>query len=101
MTEKRTKEDVVVVNGQSVKEQLLDFIVMNFLFGDVERKPDEKDSLINTGVLDSTGILELIQFLEATFGITVEDNETVPQNLDSVDALVRYIARKRDGAASQ
>jgi acyl carrier protein len=77
-----------------LKAKLIDFIITNFLFGDVTKKPSDGDSLINTGVLDSTGILELIQFLEENYSIEVKDTETLPQNLDSIDNIVRFVQGK-------
>ena len=78
-----------------VTEQLREFIVDSYLFGDAERMPSDSDSLLQTGVLDSTGVLELIEFLEAEFAISVEESETVPANLDSISGLVRYVTSKR------
>jgi acyl carrier protein len=76
-------------------QQIRDFILDSYLFGDAERMPSDSDSLMQTGVLDSTGVLELIEFLEAEFTITVEESETVPANLDSIDGLVRFVTSKR------
>lgn len=78
-----------------VAEQLREFILDSYLFGDAERMPSDSDSLMRTGVLDSTGVLELIEFLEAEFAISVEESETVPANLDSISGLVRYVTSKR------
>lgn len=78
-----------------VAERLREFILDSYLFGDAERMPADSDSLLQTGVLDSTGVLELIEFLEAEFDISVEESETVPANLDSVAGLVRYVGSKR------
>lgn len=78
-----------------IREKLIEFIVMNFLFGDSEHLPADDVSLLQSGVIDSTGILELIEFLELTFGIQVADNETTPENLDGIENLVRYVSRKR------
>lgn len=91
--EMATRENVV-------REKLEGFIVENFLFGDETRKPAPVASLIGTGTLDSTGILELIQFLEATFGIAVDETETTPDNLDSIDALVDFVGRKSNGSSA-
>ena len=77
-----------------VAERLREFILNSYLFGDAVRMPSDTDSLLQTGVLDSTGVLELIEFLEAEFGISVEESETVPANLDSISGLVRYVASK-------
>ena len=75
-----------------------EFIAENFLFrADVE--VSNKQSLLETGVMDSTGVLELIAFLEQTYGITVADNEIVPENLDSIDNMTRYLASKVPVAA--
>lgn len=79
----------------SIKQTLEDFIVKNFLFGDAARKPSEETSLLETGILDSTGILELIEFVENEFDIQVKETETVPQNLDGIGRLVRYIQSKK------
>ncbi|HSN43535.1 MAG TPA: acyl carrier protein [Propionibacteriaceae bacterium] len=79
---------------QQVRTQIVEFIIHNYLFGDAARLPGDEESLLLTGVLDSTGILELIQFLESDFGIVVQDTETLPDNLGSVANLVRYVSRK-------
>ncbi|MGN6130201.1 MAG: hypothetical protein ACTHOK_07650, partial [Nocardioidaceae bacterium] len=77
-----------------VREELRDFIVTSYLFGDDSRLPADGDSLIESGVVDSTGILELIEFLESTYGIEVSETETVPDNLGSVANLTRFVVRK-------
>lgn len=70
------------------------FILDEMLLGDRARMPDRDESLVESGVIDSTGILELIEFLESTFGIKVGDDETVPENLDGVERIVAYLQRK-------
>lgn len=82
-----------------VTAELKQFILDEYLFGDGERMPDDTDSLLETGVLDSTGVLELIEFVESTYGISVEDEETVPENLGSIANLTRYLVAKLDRAA--
>jgi acyl carrier protein len=77
------------------KNQIRQFILNNYLFTDDESKLSDASSLMQTGTMDSTGILELIMFLEETFGIKVADDEMVPANLDSVDNVVRFIERKK------
>lgn len=85
---------------QNVAAKLRDYIQESYLFGDSSRMPADDDSLMAGGIIDSTGVLELIEFLEAEFGISVDDTETVPENLDSIAGLVRYISAKRaEGAA--
>ncbi len=78
----------------SVLDKITTFIVTNFLFGDLSRKPADNDSLIETGVVDSTGILELIEFLESEFGIEVNEDETIPQNLDGLAVAAHFVERK-------
>ena len=77
-----------------IENEVEGFIVSNFLFGDASRTPKTDVSLIETGILDSTGILELIQFVEERFGIDVAEDETVPGNLDSVGRIVCFIKKK-------
>jgi acyl carrier protein len=71
-----------------------EFILNSFLFGDASRMPSRTDSLLMNGVIDSTGVLELIEFLETDFAIQVEESETVPQNLDTIENLVAFVERK-------
>lgn len=71
-----------------------EFVVENFLFGDESVMPEDTASLIDSGVVDSTGILELIDFLETTFGITVADFEVLPENLDSVSDIAGFVSSK-------
>ena len=82
-----------------VTADLRDFIREAFLFGDEARMPADTASLLETGILDSTGVLELIEFVEDRFQISVEDNETVPENLGSISNLTRYISGKLDRSA--
>ncbi|HEY6793303.1 MAG TPA: acyl carrier protein [Kineosporiaceae bacterium] len=78
-----------------MRTAVMGFIVDNFLFGDADRAPRDEESLMEGGIIDSTGVLELIEFLESSFGIEVPETETVPENLDSVVNLCRYVMRKR------
>lgn len=74
-----------------------DYIVENFLFGEAG-KLDENTSFLQTGILDSTGILSLVAFLENNLGISVKDDELVPENLDSLRNIERFLGRKRQRA---
>lgn len=80
---------------ESVRGRIVEFIVNDLLLGDESRLPGEGESLLKSGVIDSTGILELIEYLEAEFGVHVEDNETVPENLDGIERIVTYVQRKQ------
>jgi acyl carrier protein len=85
----------------SIKDQVRQFILNNYLFSDDQSKLVDHESLMQSGVLDSTGILELIMFIEETFDVKVADEEMVPANLDSVNNVVAYVERKRaQGAAA-
>lgn len=76
------------------KSDVRSFVVDNFLFGEAGNLTDS-DSLLAEGVIDSTGVLELVSFLEDEYRIVVEDKELIPENLDSIDAIGAYIARKQ------
>lgn len=76
------------------RQRIEGFILDSLLLGDASRMPGPSDSLIESGVVDSTGVLELIEFLEQEFGIHVDDAETVPANLDGIDRLVAFVQRK-------
>ena len=77
-----------------VETQVRDFIIENFLFGDDSRAIDASTSLIENDLVDSTGILELVAFVEEQFGISVADNEIVPDNFDSLARITAYVAAK-------
>ncbi len=70
------------------------FIVENFIFGEDGNLKDET-SFLESGIIDSTGILELVSFLEEKFGISIADEELVPENLDSIANVVAYLTKKK------
>ena len=74
-------------------EQTRDFIVNNFLYGDGDKLAHDT-SLVVEGIVDSTGILELITFLETTYQIKIADNEIVPENMDSLESIEKYLVSK-------
>ena len=82
--------DVVVNNV----EMLRTFILENYLFSDDQSKLNNSDSFLETGILDSMGILELIYFLEEELSIKTESAEMVPSNLDSINNLLVFIENK-------
>lgn len=83
-----------------VNTTIRSFIIENFLFEEDE-KLKEDTSFLESGIIDSTGILELVTFLEETYGISVEDEELIPENLDSIKNVVAYLGRKTQGAARE
>jgi len=81
-----------------LREKINDYIVENFLFGDTEPLSDDAMSLLDNGIIDSTGVMELVAFLEGDFGLEIADEELVPENLDSVANLVGFVTRKQAAA---
>ena len=79
-------------------ETVRKFVIENFLFGDGDILNDDT-SFLENGVIDSTGILELVFFLEETFGIKVEDDELLPENLDTLKNIEAFLEKKTAGAA--
>ena len=70
-------------------------MIDNFLFGDSDVDLGDDQSLVEEGIVDSTGVLELVNFLETTFGIEVADDDLVPENLDTLDNLVAFVRAKK------
>ena len=70
------------------------FIFSNFLFDAQQIALDNDTSFLEQGIIDSTGVLELVEWLEETFAMKVDDEELIPENLDSVNRLAQFIARK-------
>lgn len=81
----------------SIEQEVSDYIVENFLLGDRSRL-DPAKSLLESGIIDSTGVLELVGLIEQKLGIKMADEEIVPDNLDSIENIVRFIARKQAAA---
>ena len=81
-------------NGNNVKEILRDFICKNFLYSADTCTIADDASFLENGLIDSTGILELIDFLEEKFEITIENQEVIPDNLDSLNNIDRFISTK-------
>ncbi len=77
----------------NAKETIRSFIVENFMFGN-DNGLQNDTSFLDEGIIDSTGILELVDFLESEFSIDVEDEELIPENLDSLNNLDSYLSRK-------
>ena len=77
-----------------IKEQVRTFVTSNFYVADPTMLEDEA-SLLDRGIIDSTGVLEVIFFIEETFGITVEDSEMLPDNLDSIERIASFVALKK------
>ena len=83
----------------NIKKTIRQYILENLLFTEDESALQDGDSFLAGGIIDSTGVLEIILFIEETFGIKVNDDEMLPANLDSVDKLVAFIKHKQLVAA--
>ena len=81
---------------ESIEERVRNFISENFPAAQDGEQYSSSQSLIETGVIDSIGVLTLVTWLEQEFGFVVEDDEVVPDNLESVANLVRFISHKLD-----
>jgi acyl carrier protein len=77
------------------KSEIRRFIVDNFLYGQEDHGFDDDVSFLERGFIDSTGVLELVSFIEEAYGIAVNDDELIPENLDSLNKLSSFIARKK------
>jgi acyl carrier protein len=80
----------------SAETTIRDFILENFLFTDNAEQLPPGASFLEEGIVDSTGVLELVLFVEETFNIAVDDEEIVPENFDSVERLAHYVQRKAE-----
>ncbi|MBU0741347.1 acyl carrier protein [bacterium] len=78
-----------------LRDQIHGFVVENFLFGDLDPLRDDEMSLLDNGIMDSVGVMELVAFLEQDMGLSIDDSELVPENLDSIRNLVGFVTRKR------
>ena len=82
----------------NVAERVRTFITTNFYVADASQLT-ESTSLLDQGIVDSTGILEVIAFLEREFGVTISDDEMLPENLDSIERISAFVTRKHMAAA--
>jgi len=83
---------------EDIKAGIRTFIIENFLFGTADNLNDET-SFLEEGIIDSTGVLELITFLEETYDITVDDEELIPENLDSINKVTAFLNTKLEGGS--
>lgn len=82
---------------ESIRQEIRAFVIQNFLFGR-EGSLKDGDSFSDNGIIDSTGILELVLFLEENYAIEVQDRDLVPENLDSISALVSFVGKSKVAA---
>lgn len=77
-----------------IQEQIRAFVTSNFYVADPAGLLNDM-SLLDRGIIDSTGVLEVIFFIEDAFGVAVEDSEMLPDNLDSIERIANFVSRKR------
>ena len=77
---------------KDIRTQMRQFVIDNFLFGAGTVADDE--SFLNSGIIDSTGVLEVVAFLEMEHGISINDADLIPANLDSINGIVRFVESK-------
>ena len=81
-----------------LRTQIRDFILENYLFTNDPSAIELDDSLLDRGIVDSTGMLEIIFFIEEKLGIKVKDDELIPDNLDSVNKIASFVEARRNAA---
>jgi len=81
-----------------LRDRIQKFILENYLFTSDPSALGSDDSLLGRGIVDSTGMLEIIMFIEEQLGVTVQDEEMVPENLDSVNRIATFVESKRKAA---
>jgi acyl carrier protein len=88
------------LSDQFIEKSVREFILENYLILESEVLADD-ESLLEKGIIDSTGVLELVAFLEGNFGIKVEDEELIPQNLDTIVNIIEFVRSKRQSQLIQ
>jgi acyl carrier protein len=84
-------KQIELVDVDLIREQIHDFLTINFLYGGNVRLDDDA-SLLEQGVLDSTGVLELVLFVEETYAISVAEADLVPENFDTINSVTAFVA---------
>jgi len=83
-----------VLSTDEIRSDLRAFLVRNFIYNEEGFSFDDSDSFLEKGIIDSTGILELIDYLEETYRFSIDDTELTPENLDSVERVESFVSRK-------
>lgn len=84
----------------SIEAKVRQYVLDKLLFGRTEVVVDGDTSFLESGIIDSTGVLELVAFLEEEFHVKVEDEDLIPANLDSVNAVTRFLERKASASSA-
>ena len=78
----------------ALNDELRQFVTDNFMFGKPDKRVDDDDSFLELGIIDSTGVMELVAFLEGRYGIKLQDADLIPDNLDSINKVARFVERR-------
>jgi acyl carrier protein len=87
--------------SDTIAQEIREFVVSNFLFGQPGAGIRDDQSFLETGIIDSTGVLELVAFLEQRYQLSVTDRELLPENLDSISNVSRFVTSKLSAQGSQ
>jgi acyl carrier protein len=88
------------MNEHNVLEQARDFVVENFMYMRKVKTIGDDESLLRTGVISSLGMMEVVEWVETTFGVTVDPDEITEQNFDTLRGIARFVASKANVAAA-
>lgn len=89
--------ETAAITSETVGTAVRAFIVENFLFGVDDERLTPEASFLETGIIDSTGILEIVTFVETEYGVGIDDSEMLPENLDSLNNISRFVIKKLNG----
>jgi len=78
----------------ALNDELRQFVIDNFMFGKPYKGFADDDSFIERGIIDSTAVMELVAFLEKRYQIKLQDEDLIPDNLDSINSLTRFVASR-------
>ena len=84
------------MDRKAIQKEVREYITENFLLDENEEELADDESFLDSGLIDSTGILEVVMFLEEHYEISVEDEEMVPENLDSIEKIATFVGSKLD-----
>ena len=85
---------------EPLETEIRAFVVENFLFGQDDETLTAQSSLVESGIIDSMGVAEIVAHIESRYGVTVGDDELVPDNLDSISRIASFVARKKQAQAA-
>jgi acyl carrier protein len=86
------------MNEATLRAEIRRFVLNELLMGDAQSVVGDGESFLETGAIDSTGVLEVVMFVEQQYELSVLDREMIPENLDSIDRLVQFVLRKKNAA---